>query len=291
MWHALQTEISAFLGRPYPLADRHLMQRSSRCQLYRISDGQLALFVKLTDACHGDQLRAEAFGLGELSRFGPLQTPEVVCVGTTKGFGFLVMEYLPFSSPSRLGWQRLGEGLAALHQRQDQAMYGFDDDNFIGDSPQPNPWHKHWYRFFGEQRLAYQLELLAEKGLALEASSGLLDIAGRLLKHHQPGPSLLHGDLWRGNIGFVDDHPVVFDPACYYGDREADIAMTELFGRFDPDFYAAYDDDLPLPDDYEARRELYNLYHLLNHANLFGPHYLEQVQQSAVRLLDLYGHQ
>src|SRR5690606_19818231 len=107
---------------------------------------------------------------------------------------------------------------AALHQRQDQAMYGFDEDNFIGGSPQPNAWHKHWYRFFTEQRLAYQMEMLAERGNALAEGEKLMEVATRLLKHHQPAPSLLHGDLWRGNVGFMDDHPVIFDPACYYGD-------------------------------------------------------------------------
>ncbi|WKE63957.1 fructosamine kinase family protein [Gallaecimonas kandeliae] len=291
MWHALENEIGAFLGRPYRILDRDLQEQSARRQIYRLSDGKLSLLVKIGDTELQELLKAQAFGLAELSRFGPLRTPEVVCVGATKGFSYLVMEWLNMEEPSRLGWQRLGEGLAALHQRQDQAKYGFDQDNFIGDNPQPNPWHKHWYRFFGEQRLAYQLELLAEKGQALVESEALLDCAGRLLKHHQPSPSLLHGDLWRGNVGFVDDQPVVFDPACYYGDREVDLAMTELFGRFDPDFYAAYDDDLALDEQYESRRELYNLYHLLNHANLFGGPYLAQAQQSAKRLLDLHRHQ
>ncbi|WP_417356718.1 fructosamine kinase family protein [Gallaecimonas pentaromativorans] len=291
MWHALQEEISAFIGRPFVLSERRLHQTGPRWQSYVVGDGRLSLFVKISESCHLEQLQAEAFGLGELSRFGPLRSPEVVCVGATRGFAYLVLEYLDFAAPSRLGWQRLGEGLAALHQRQDQAMYGFDEDNFIGNSPQPNAWHKHWHRFFCEQRLSFQLGMLAEKGLILPQQEALLDCACRLLKHHQPTPSLLHGDLWRGNIGFINDQPVFYDPACYYGDREADIAMTELFGRFDPDFYAAYDDTLALDENYESRRELYNLYHLLNHANLFGEHYWQQAQQSACALLNLYHHQ
>ncbi|WP_115718729.1 fructosamine kinase family protein [Gallaecimonas mangrovi] len=289
MWHSLQDEIGAFIGHPFHITERRLHQTGPRWQSYIIGDGQLRLYVKLSELTFAEQLHAEAFCLAELSRFGPLRTPEVVCGGATTGFAYLVMEYLPFSAPSRRGWQRLGEGLAALHQRQDQAMYGFDEDNFIGNTPQPNPWHKHWYRFFTEQRLAYQLSLLAEKGQGLDDSDHLLDCAVKLLKHHQPTPSLLHGDLWRGNVGFINDQPVIYDPGSYYGDREADIAMTELFGRFDPDFYAAYDDTLPLDESYESRRDLYNLYHLINHANLFGGTYLLEVKEAASQLLGRFG--
>ena len=156
--------------------------------------------------------------------------------------------------------------------------FGWERDNWIGLAPQRNGWSADWPAFFEEKRLAPQLELARSKGYSFE----IPDV--KALLDHDPQPSLLHGDLWRGNAGFTAAGPVLFDPAVYYGDRECDLAMTELFGGFPRGFSKAYEAELPLPAGYEARKHLYNLYHLLNHLNLFGAGYLGQVE-AALRLL------
>ena len=165
--------------------------------------------------------------------------------------------------------------LAALH-RQTGARFGWHRNNSIGLSPQRNDWSDDWVEFWRERRLRPQFE---RAGLKCEFFE-------HLLEGHRPQPSLLHGDLWSGNAGFTREGPVVFDPAVYYGDREADLAMTELFGGFPSGFYDAYHAAYPLEPGYQKRKHLYNLYHLLNHLNLFGAGYLAQVK-ATLRLLGL----
>jgi len=159
-------------------------------------------------------------------------------------------------------------------------QYGWYQDNIIGSTPQSNQQHSDWLSFWREERLLPQFKMLYDKGYKNQLqplSEQLLNKLDDFLAHHNPPASLLHGDLWSGNYAF-DQHgrPVIFDPALYYGDREADLAMTELFGGFSPDFYQAYNDAWPLESDYKQRKTLYNLYHILNHANLFGTSYLNQ---------------
>jgi protein-ribulosamine 3-kinase len=167
----------------------------------------------------------------------------------------------------------LGRMLAALH-RQTGPRFGWHRDNYIGLSPQLNGWCDDWSEFWRERRLGPQA---ARAGVRINMDR---------IELHQPQPSLLHGDLWSGNAGFTPEGPVVYDPAVYYGDREADLAMTELFGGFPRAFYDAYNEVLPLAEGYERRKHVYNLYHLLNHLNLFGAGYLGQVK-STLRLLGL----
>ena len=186
------------------------------------------------------------------------------------GADFIVLERLELR---RTGdWSALARMLAKLH-RTTAPRFGWPRDNYIGATPQVNSWRDEWRVFFEECRLQPQLALARQKGyaIALHGVAGILD-------GHRPKASLLHGDLWAGNAGFIEEGPVLFDPAVYYGDREADLAMTELFGGFPADFYAAYNDAYPLDAGYETRKHLYNLYHLLNHLNLFGGGYLAQVK-------------
>ena len=170
-------------------------------------------------------------------------------------------------------WAALAQMLAKLH-RTTGPRFGWYRDNFIGATPQINSWRDDWAEFFAECRLRPQLALARKNGFQIALPSL------KLLENHKPEPSLLHGDLWSGNAGFIADGPVLFDPAVYYGDREADLAMTELFGGFPARFYEAYDEAYPLTEGYEARKQLYNLYHLLNHLNIFGEGYLAQVQRT-----------
>ncbi len=285
MWKSLSDEVTAALGRPYQLQGKVALSGGDTSKAYCIDDGQLKLFTKIAGAEQAEMLASEAYGLAELAKLGHIRVPEVVIQGKTDAFSYLVLEYLPLGPATDGAWKKLGEQLAELHSRNDQAMYGFDEDNFVGLTDQRNGWHRHWDQFFAEQRLGYQLTLLAEKGETLGDIEELVACAKNLLHGHHPHPSLLHGDLWSGNLGFLGDEPVIYDPACYYGDREADIAMTELFGRLDPDFYDAYDNNLALDTGYELRRSLYNLYHLLNHANLFGGHYLQQAKAQLRQIL------
>jgi protein-ribulosamine 3-kinase len=232
-------------------------------------------FVKTGSAARADAFAAEAEGLHALKLAG-LRVPEVVSQGVDGERAFLVLEYLELQPKG--DFAALGAMLAAAH-RHAGPRFGWHRDNYIGATPQHNGWYDDWGTFWRERRLRPQLALARKNGFDIE-DLPLED----LLKGHQPAPSLLHGDLWRGNAGFVAGDPVVFDPAVYYGDREADLAMTELFGGFPREFYSAYHDAFPLPREYEARKHLYNLYHLLNHLNLFGGGYLAQVKQT-LRLL------
>ena len=178
--------------------------------------------------------------------------------------------------------------MAELHRTKGE-RFGYESDNYIGATPQPNEWSNSWVEFFRERRLGFQVRLLEERGYAtpelLEKATALMGKLDALIGRHPVEPSLLHGDLWSGNyMSDADGMPVLIDPAVYYGDREADLAMTELFGRFDAKFYAAYKKSHPLAAGYDQRRDIYNLYHLLNHLNLFGLSYMPGVMEILRRL-------
>jgi protein-ribulosamine 3-kinase len=246
------------------------------------SDGARRFFVKTNRAAFSDIFEAESDGLCGLASVSAFRVPHPICCGTTGDTAYLVLECLDLGGPS--DGARAGRALAALH-RCTGSRYGWHRDNYIGSTPQANAWETDWTRFWCEHRLGPQLALAARNGFAgtlQRPGERLLESLNSLIDHGPP-PSILHGDLWGGNLGFADSgEPVVFDPAVYYGDREADVAMTELFGGFDNDFYAAYREAWPLDTGYAVRKRLYNLYHILNHLNLFGTGYLGQ----ACRLLD-----
>jgi len=191
------------------------------------------------------------------------------------------------------GWVGLGRALASLHRRslqpapgQDPLRFGWATDNFIGAGPQANGWHGHWGRFFAEQRLEPQLRALARRGIRLRGGEAVVRGVPEWLDQHAVDPCLVHGDLWSGNAGvLVDGRAALFDPAVYRADREVDLAMARLFGGVPRPFFDAYQAVWPLPPGHEGRVELYNLYHLLNHANLFGGSYVQQAQASIERLL------
>jgi protein-ribulosamine 3-kinase len=221
---------------------------------------------------------AEVEGLRALRAAGA-RAPEPFDHGLRGATAFIEMERLALGA--RADWPAMGRMLAALHRNtsdremENAGRFGWKSDNWIGLSTQQNGWCDDWAEFWRERRLRPQLELARRNGFSLEIPS--LDF---LLEEHSPQPSLLHGDLWSGNAGFAAAGPVIFDPAVYYGDREADLAMTELFGGFPGEFYASYNEAFPLPSGYDVRKNLYNLYHLLNHLNIFGGSYLERVKSA-----------
>lgn len=244
-------------------------------------------FLKHASAGNLPRLNAEAEGLRTLGIANAVRLPHVFNCGLVDGQAQLEVEYLELRPLDKASGALLGVQLAALH-RHSARQFGFATDNFIGDSPQHNGWHHEWPLFFAQRRLQPQLEWAAHRGMEkalVDRGYTLAEQLAAFFLDHSPHPSLLHGDLWGGNAGALPDGtPVIFDPAVYYGDRETDLAMSELFGGFPESFYAAYRNAWPLNDGHETRKVLYNLYHVLNHFNVFGAAYLGQARRMIDRL-------
>jgi protein-ribulosamine 3-kinase len=283
----LSAAISDVTHRPFEACSATAVGGGSINEAFRLegTNGE-CYFLKLNDAQHLPMFEAEAAGLAAIAATNTLRVPQPIAHGIVGEHSFLVLEHMVLSS--RGDARRLGEQLAALHRCKSR-NFGFAQDNFIGTTPQPNSWKDNWIAFWREQRLGFQLKLAAEKGYGGQLQSlgeKLLDALPAFFEGYTPQPSLLHGDLWSGNHAFTaDGAPAIFDPATYYGDRECDIAMTELFGGYPADFYNAYCSEWPLHRSYKTRRDLYNLYQVLNHANLFGERYARQAEQMMLKLL------
>ena len=234
-------------------------------------------------------LEAEAAGLEELAGADAVRVPRVLAVGCAGDRVYLALEWIDLAAGSSGVTQTcFGEQLARLH-RKTAERFGWERNNTIGSTPQMNAWSSSWPEFFRDSRLRFQLQLASQNGFGgrlQERGARLLECIEDFFADHQPVPSVLHGDLWGGNAA-ADEHgaPVIFDPAVYYGDREADLAMTRLFGGFSAAFYSAYEATWPLPASARSRIDLYNLYHVLNHLNLFGGGYLRQAESMIDRLL------
>jgi len=234
---------------------------------------------------------AERAGLELLHSAGALRVPAILAQAEATAFcpAFIVLEWLEPGSKSAASAAALGTGLAAQHHVLG-AVFGLDHDNFIGANPQPNRQMDNWVDFFREQRLGFQMALAGRNGFLPASRARRLESLLKRLADWlppQPAASLLHGDLWGGNwLTTASGQPALIDPAVYYGHREADLAFTELFGGFPGDFYAAYKAAWPLEPGYEERKDLYNLYHLLNHLNLFGEGYGGSVDSILRRYVD-----
>jgi len=281
---ALQTSVSDAAGsfrieRTTPVAGGCI----HRC--FILEGGGRRYFAKTNDRSALDSFAAEADGLAALAAAGA-RVPVPLCRGQADEHAFLVLEHLELRGNG--DYAALGRSLAAVHAVHGEA-FGWHRDNYIGRTAQLNRRSPSWSDFWREARLEPQLELAMKNGLGrdlLEKGERLAEALPRLLSQHAPPASLLHGDLWSGNAGFLaGGAPVLFDPAVYWGDRETDLAMTELFGGFPRAFYSAYAEAAPLAQDYAVRKTLYNLYHVLNHANLFGGGYPAQAERMIERLL------
>ncbi len=255
---------------------------------YKLQSNHSNLFIKLNQSSLIDMFEAEALGLQELDHLNCVRVPEVICFGQAGNDSYLAMEYIELGSLQGQASQQLGQQLAQLHQHQ-QPYFGWSINNTIGSTPQYNNREHDWLTFWQQQRLEKQLTFAANngaKGSIQKKGQHLVDNLAAFFSGYTPLPSLLHGDLWGGNAAADEQgHPVIFDPASYYGDRETDIAMTELFGGFNNDFYAAYQAEYPLEPGYKVRKTLYNLYHILNHFNLFGGSYQNQAEAMIDQLL------
>lgn len=287
-WNLITKHIAEATGLPCVFKAAQSIAGGDINSAYKLQAEDKAYFVKLNRASLLAMFEAECAGLHELASAKTVKVPNPVVVGVAAQQAFLVLDYIPLKSKNAQADSLLGRQLAILHQ-QTKPYFGWQQDNTIGSTAQLNPAKYNWVDFWRVQRLGFQLQLAAKNGFG-----GRLQTQGQRLQAdldaffsvYQPQPCLLHGDLWAGNAAADGaGQPVIFDPACYYGDRETDIAMTELFGGFGADFYAAYNEVYALDVGFRARKTLYNLYHMLNHLNLFGAGYLSQAERSISLLL------
>lgn len=287
-WQNIIKQIEDSTGTAFKLVNVRPLPGGDINASYCLQGLDKAYFVKLNRSETLAMFVAEAQGLSELAASKTVRVPYPVTYGVSGSDAFLVLEYIEFVSSSRASDRLFGKQLALLHQ-QTQAYFGWHLDNTIGITPQPNTRHDDWIAFWRSNRLEHQLALAAAKGYR-----GYLQTNGALLceklvcffDSYSPQAALLHGDLWGGNAATdKNGNPIMFDPACYYGDREADLAMTELFGGFGQEFYMAYQETYPLDGGYSKRKTLYNLYHILNHLNLFGSGYLGRAENMIGTLL------
>lgn len=274
-WQSIAQHIAEVSGQKFTIKQQQSLAGGSINSASLLTgDNGMQYFVKTNASGWQDMFAAEAKGLTALASSNTLKVSEPLCFGDDGLQSYIVVEYLEMSG--RADQSILGEQLAAMH-KVTADRFGWDIDNTIGATHQPNAWSDNWLTFWRDQRLGFQLQLAAKNGYGGELQSlgeQLLLEMPKLFSGREVFPSMLHGDLWGGNVaGLSDGTPVIYDPAFYYGDREADIAMTSVFGGFGPDFYASYQNAYPLDDGFAVRKTFYNIYHIINHLNLFGGGY------------------
>ena len=246
-------------------------------QGYKVSSSDTEYFVKLNNASQVEMFAAEALGLKQMYATKTITVPKPICWGTAGNSSYIVLEWLNLASGSNESWSEMGRQLAAMHRKGINNSFGFEINNTIGSTPQINTWMSNWADFFAEQRIGYQLKLAKRNGGNFPDTNKVVNAVRNQLIDRQPEASIVHGDLWSGNAAIASNGaPVIFDPATYYGDRETDLAMTELFGGFPSTFYHGYKTAWQLDRGYQERKSIYNLYHILNHFNLFGGGYGNQ---------------
>jgi len=287
-WSTLIAQLTKATGQDFrSIRIQPIVSKGCISETVVLENGPHRYFVKLNDPSRLEMFVAEAEGLAALAAAKSVRVPTPICWGAGSNQAYLVLEYFDLSVCGPQTQAVLGKQIAAMH-RTTQAQFGWHRSNTIGSTPQVNTYSGNWAEFFRDRRLGFQLELAGGIGNYRLQTSGerLLGHIGSFFDGYAPCASLLHGDLWAGNVGAtVSGEPIVFDPAVYYGDRETDVAMTELFGGFGESFYRSYNDAWPLAPGYESRKTLYNLYHVLNHLNLFGRGYLPQAERMIGQLL------
>ena len=274
-WQSIIEHIELSSGQAFPVRQQQSLSGGSINTAFVLTaETGTQYFVKTNTAGQKAMFEAEAEGLRVMASSETIKVPEPLCFGENSMQSYIVMEFLEMQG--RADQSVLGEQLAAMH-RVTAEQFGWQINNTIGATFQPNEYRHNWLEFWSEQRLGFQLQLAAKNGYGGELQSlgeKLLLEMPKLFTGREIKPSMLHGDLWGGNVaGLNDGTPVIFDPAFYYGDREADIAMTYVFGGFGPDFYASYQNAFPLDDGFAVRKTFYNIYHIINHLNMFGGGY------------------
>jgi fructosamine-3-kinase len=286
MWTTIAAQITQATGQEFQIRDRRAVSGGCINQATAVTDGQRTYFVKVNQAAQLAMFEAEALGLQQIDKTGTIRVPRPICWGIDSGSAYLVLEWLDLGRGNAQAWAEMGRQLAAMHQVTSEKGFGWEQNNTIGSTPQINSWLTDWAEFFAEHRISYQIRLAKRRGGSFPQHDDLLPKIFQLLADHHPQPALVHGDLWSGNAAVTQTgEPVLLDPAVYFGDREVDVAMTELFGGFPADFYRGYNQTLPLDPGYKQRKTLYNLYHILNHFNLFGGSYESQANRMIEQIL------
>lgn len=285
-WRNLAASLAAQLQIDLGEVDAIAMHGGDINRAFRLQGRRHCFFVKINRADRLSMFEAERAGLDAMRATRTIRVPEVFSTGADGESAYIVMEYIELGG--RPGAGRLAIALSAMHASLHD-RFGFHCDNTIGSTPQPNPFCDDWIEFWRRHRLEFQLGLARERGFEaalIDAGARLGESIPNFFAGYRPKASLLHGDLWSGNQGAdAEGNPVIYDPACYYGDHEADLAMMELFGHPGERFFSVYDERFAIDAGYNERRDLYNLYHIFNHALLFGGGYLAQTRQTIERLL------
>jgi fructosamine-3-kinase len=286
---AIEALIREEAGSAFHIDTVTALSGSSLHALWRVEGAGSRFFVKTAEASRAPLFTAECNGLAALAANGAFRIPHALGCGHSDEHAFLVQEFLDLQKLDSEHAERAAEALAELHEDEGE-RYGWPSDNFLGTRPQSNHESGHWPLFFAEHRLKAQLERARAAGFSGELQQHgerICEKIGAFFLEYRPRAALLHGDLWSGNIAMlIDGTPVIYDPAVYRGDRETDLAMSELFGGLPESFYAAYRRAAPLDAGYETRKTLYNFYHILNHLNLFGRSYLRQAEWMAKALVE-----
>jgi len=283
----LEIDISKTTKQNFQIKNHQSIFGGDINQTIKISNGDQHYFVKINEASLSKMFTDEIAGLNELRDAQSFRIPDVICTGSNEKHCWLVLEYIELRQGNNESFTQAGHLLAKQHQHIAE-KFGYKSDNRIGSSKQSNQLNDDWSDFWKTSRLSFQLNLAINNGFTGNIIKCIeeLILNCHYFLNHNPTASLLHGDLWSGNLSFDNSGtPVMYDPAIYYGDRETDIAMTELFGGFSQDFYLAYQETFDINHDYQHRKTLYNLYHILNHMNLFGGSYESQAETMANRLL------
>lgn len=279
-------EITKVTAKSFTLENTRSVGGGCINQGYKISGNGSSYFVKLNQASQVEMFAAEALALEQMYATKTITVPKPICWGVAGNFCYIVLQWLDLGGSNSHAWEEMGRQLAAMHKIGKSDRFGWDRNNTIGSTPQSNTWMDNWADFFAEERIGYQLKLAQRKGGSFPDPTKVIEAVRAHLADRQPQPSLVHGDLWSGNAAVTTDgEPVILDPATYYGDREVDLAMSELFGGFPTAFYRGYNEVWPLDEGYRQRKTIYNLYHILNHFNLFGGGYASQANRTIQQII------
>ncbi|WP_213993808.1 fructosamine kinase family protein [Sodalis sp. dw_96] len=284
MWHAIDNMLAENFTRD-EIHERRELPGGELHRAWYLRYGSHEIFVKSDSRELLQKFTNEADQLDMLGRSKTVRVPKIYGVGSERDNSFLIMEYIAKRPFDAHGAYCLGQQLAKLHQWSEQPQFGLDFDNDLSTLTQPNAWQRRWSIFFAEQRIGWQLQLAAEKGLIYGDIDRIIARTEELLHEHQPQPSLLHGDLWPDNCANSAGGSFLYDPACYWGDRECDLAMLPLYPELRPQIYDGYQSIWPLDRGFIRRQPVYQLYYLLNRANLFGDQHINVAGQALDRVL------
>ncbi len=247
MWTQISQHISETTGKPFTVERQKSVSGGCINQAYCLIGSDIKYFVKINHASKVEMFATEALGLKEMAQTQTIRVPKPICWGMTERSSYIVLEWLEFGSSHNSAWEEMGIKLAKMHNYQGENKFGWSENNTIGSTPQVNNWTDTWSDFFANHRIGFQLKLANRKGGNFGNYNQIVDKVRQILASIEPQPSLVHGDLWSGNVAVTDaGEPVILDPATYYGDREVDLAMTELFGGFPAAFYRGYNEVFPL---------------------------------------------